>query len=164
MKIKLLLLPLLAFCLLAISATSTQRNYAAIPVEVQSTNHAPVVSNEMKVEKFTFFQKIFFKLFVRKSKVGDEGKAERLSSTSLFLGIASWALLLLGLAVPYVAIASIPAGIAAMITGSSALRQGTSKEGQAKTGKGLGLGVLITLGALLIVAAIAVASWSSSWN
>src|SRR3954452_12303586 len=102
MKIRLLLFPLLTFYLLAISATTIHKNYATVSGKTRVSGHAPVASVNMKAKKLSFFKKIFLKLFVRKSKAADESKAGKLSSTSLFLGIASWALLLLGLAVPYV--------------------------------------------------------------
>ncbi len=80
------------------------------------------------------------------------------------MGIAACAFLVLGLFVPYVILAAIPAGIAANITGGSALRNGTAKEGKAKTGKALGLGSLIAFAVVLILAVIVAAAYLSSWN
>lgn len=164
MKTKILLSPLFGIYLLLISATSIEQKDTTISVKSQVTTEIPVASTEVKFKKLNFFQKVIFKIFVRKDKRADESKADKLASTSLSFGIGSWITLLLGLALPYVAFACIPLGIAAMITGKSALKQGTSKEGRAKTGRGLGLGALITLGILLIIAAIVISAWSSSWN
>lgn len=75
--------------------------------------------------------------------------------------IAACAFIVLGLITPYpyVILAAIPAGITTMVTGKSALRQGTSKEGAAKTGKALGLGVLLAFAVALIAAVIFIYSW-----
>ena len=64
---------------------------------------------------------------------------------------------------PYVILAAIPAAITAMITGGSALRNGTAKVGKAKTGKALGLGARIAFAVLLLVAVVAIAAyWDNS--
>lgn len=94
----------------------------------------------------------------------DEVKADKLADTSLAFGIAACAFLVLGLFVPYVILAAIPAGITAMITGGSALRNGTVKVGKAKTGKALGLGALIAFAVLLLLAVVALAAYMNSWN
>jgi len=95
---------------------------------------------------------------MKKYKSAHGVNADKLASTSLLLGIFSWGFLLLGLAVPFVILLSIPTGIAAMITGGSAVRNKTSQMGKARMGKGLGLGALITFALLLIIAAIIIAS------
>ena len=46
-----------------------------------------------------------------------------------------------------------------MITGGAAFRKGTKNIGKAKTGKGLGMGVLIAFGVLIIAAAIILSSY-----
>ena len=164
MKIKLVLFPLLGIYLLLISATAIEIKDTTASVNNQVTTTIPAASTEVKFKKLNFFQRVIFKIFVRKDKLIDEGKGDNLASTSLSLGIGTWITLLLGLAVPYVILASVPLAIAAMITGKSALNNGTSKEGRAKTGRGLGLGGLITFAVLLIIAAIVVSSWSGDWN
>ena len=113
----------------------------------------------LKVHKLNFFQRLIVKFFIKKNNPADGTKADKQASTSLLLGIGACAFILLGLFVPYVILASIPTGIAAMITGGSAVRNKTSLVGKARTGKALGLGALITFGVLLILAAIVVSSW-----
>jgi hypothetical protein len=66
--------------------------------------------------------------------------------------------------VPYVIFACLPAAIVAMVLGGSAMRNNTNLVGKARTGKALGLGALIAFGVLLIIAAIVVASFLSSWG
>ena len=107
-----------------------------------------------KTRKLNFFQRLALRLLMKKYKSANGVNADRLASTSLLLGIFSCGLLLLGLFVPFVILLSIPAGIFAMITGGSAVRNKTSQMGKAKTGNALGLGALITFALLLIIAAI----------
>jgi hypothetical protein len=73
--------------------------------------------------------------------------------------VAACVFFVLGLLIPYVFLASVPASIAAMITGSSAVRNKTSFVGKAKTGKALGLGVLIAIGVLFLALVILISSF-----
>lgn len=111
-----------------------------------------------KTRKLNFFQRLALRLLMKKYKSANGVNADKLASTSLLLGILSCGTLLLGLFVPFVILLSIPTGIAAMITGGSAVRNKTSQMGKAKTGKALGLGALIAFGLLLIIAAIVISS------
>ena len=163
MKLKLWLFPLFGIYLLLVSATTIKIEEKSVPVETQLSAVMPATAHSVKVHKLNFFQKLVFKLFVSKNKQSDTEKADKLASTSLGLGLGAFAILILGLFVPYVILGTVPLGIAAMITGSSALRGGTSQTGKAKTGKAFGLGSLITLGVLLILAAIVIAAWANSW-
>ncbi len=115
-------------------------------------------SKFLKTHKLNFFQRLMVKILAKKNKLVKSANADKLASTSLLLGIGACAFLVLGLFIPYVILATLPAGIAAMITGGSAIRNRTTLVGKAKTGKGLGLGALIAFGVVFIVVAIAVAS------
>ncbi|MCW3109733.1 MAG: hypothetical protein JWQ09_4239 [Segetibacter sp.] len=163
MKKRYLLFPLLAISLFLISATSIEKKENTMAGEPQLITATPMTVNKV-VHKQNFFQRLMVKLFVRKNEQVDKSKADNLASTSLFLGIGACALLLLGAVVPLMAFASIPLGIAAIVTGGSAIKQGTSEEAKAKTGKGLGIGALITMTVLLILGAIILASWNMNWN
>jgi hypothetical protein len=61
-------------------------------------------------------------------------------------------------------LATIPTGIVALATGSSALKSGTKEAGKARTGKTLGLASLIAMGVLLLLAVILVAAFLGSWG
>ncbi len=79
---------------------------------------------------------------------------------SFNLGLASIGLLVIGLFVPYVIIGSFIAAVLAIVTGGMA----TKKDGEnkkAKAGKLMGWITLGALALLIIVAAVALASWSS---
>ena len=115
-------------------------------------------SNVLKAHKLNFFQRLMVKFLIKKNELLNGTRADKLASTSLGLGIGACASILLGLFVPFIILAAIPTGIAAMITGGSAVRNKTSMVGKARTGKGLGLGALITFAILLIVAAIIISS------
>ena len=161
MKLRLRIFPTLAIYMLLVSATCIEKRDTSI-VNRESltiTNHKN--SNVLKVRKLNFFQRLIVKIFLKKNKLADGTKADKLASTSLLLGVGACAFLLLGLFIPYVILLSIPAGIAAMITGGSALRNKTSLVGKARTGKGLGLGALIAFAVVLIVAAIVFTAWVS---
>jgi hypothetical protein len=112
-----------------------------------------------KTHRLNFFQRMLVRHYLRKHAIKNSANPDKLASTSLTLGIIACGCLLLGLFVPGVIFATIPAGIAAMITGGAAVRQKTSAEGKARTGKGLGLGALITVGLILLLAAIVIAAW-----
>ena len=161
MKLRLRIFPILAIYMLLVSATCIEKRDTSI-VNRESltiTNHKN--SNVLRVRKLNFFQRLIVKIFLKKNKLADGTKADKLASTSLLLGVGACAFLLLGLFIPYVILLSIPAGIAAMITGGSALRNKTSLVGKARTGKGLGLGALIAFAVVLIVAAIVFTAWVS---
>ena len=144
--------------MLLISATCIEKRDTSIvnkqTLTITNNNNYKLV----KVHKLNFFQRLIVKLLIKKKRLAEGTKADRLASTSLLLGIGACAFILLGLFIPYIILASIPTGIAAMITGSSAIRKKTSLEGKARTGKGLGLGALIAFGLILILAAILVSS------
>ncbi len=164
MKTQLCLFPLLGIYLFLISAACIERKENQMPVQNQVVAEMPIAANQVTTYRLNFFQRLMLKLFVKKEKQVDESKADKLAVTSLFLGIGAWALFLSALAAPVLAVVSIPLAIGAMITGSSAIRQGTSKAGKAKTGKGLGLGALITIAVLTIIGAIFIAGGGLDWN
>ncbi|CAA9536023.1 MAG: hypothetical protein AVDCRST_MAG96-3916 [uncultured Segetibacter sp.] len=164
MRWKLLLFPAACIYLLLISATSVQINQKHVATEYEYKADLPLASNTIKAQKLNFFQRLMMKVFLKKYKTTDEVKADKLANTSLALAVAAFGVHVLGLLVPYLILATIPAGITAMITGGSALRNGTAKIGNAKTGKALGLGSLIAFAVLLIVVSIAVAAFWGAWN
>jgi hypothetical protein len=157
MRLKLQLLPLLGMFFL-LASFSYVKKADKPPIDKTSTaltTNAPV----LKVRKLNFIQRFVVKLLIKKNKRLTSGQADKLASASLTLGIIACGTLLFGLAVPFIILLTIPAGIAAMITGGSAVRNQTTKIGKAKTGKGLGLGALIAFGVLLILAAIILAAF-----
>ena len=139
----------------AVCIEKTSSPLAPAPIEGISNSGAV---HSTKAHKLNFFQRWALRILMKKYKSAHGVNADKLASTSLLLGIFSWGFLLLGLAVPFVILLSIPTGIAAMITGGSAVRNKTSQMGKARMGKGLGLGALITFALLLIIAAIIIAS------
>lgn len=158
MRIQLKMLPLLCVYLMLISATSIK--IAGTPGLHPQNNMAITLRNDdvMKVHGLNFFQRLLVKYVLKRSKRSDV-RADSLASTSLWLGVSACGLLLLGLFIPYIILASVPVAIAAMITGGSALRNKTSLIGKARTGKALGLGALIAFGVILLAAAIILASY-----
>jgi hypothetical protein len=156
------LLPVIGIYMILVSATCIVKRDTTAVYQQGITLRDPNHSGVLKTHKLNFFQRLMLKAFLRKDKLKNGNKADGLASTSLLLGIGACGFLLLGLFVPYIIFASVPAGIAAMITGSSAIRKKTSLTGKAATGKGLGLGALIAFGVILIVAAIMVAAFFGS--
>ena len=158
MKLRLQIFPMLGIYMLLISATHiVKKDTATVTTQnIIITGHHN--SNLLKVHKLNFFQRLIVKLYLIKNKLANGTKADNLASTSLLLGIVACGFILFGLFIPYAILATIPTGIAAMITGGSAIRNKTSLVGKARTGKGLGLGALIAFGILLILAAIVLSS------
>ncbi|MEO9032571.1 MAG: hypothetical protein ABI285_04965 [Ginsengibacter sp.] len=159
MKLSFKMFPLLCMYLLLISATSIKTSPASLVNMQNNTIAQPENTTVVKVHKLNFFQRLLLKFIIKKNKKEAGVRADQLASTSLLLGVAACVLLVLGLLIPYVIVAAVPASIAAMITGGSALRNKTSLVGKAKTGKALGLGALIAFGVLLIAAVILVSSF-----
>lgn len=158
MNVKLKIIPILGIYILLISANciikkdSTVDNRQNITITNNSSSHF------QKAHKLNFFQRLGLKLLLRKNRRLNGPNADKLASTSLWLGIGACGFILLGLFIPFIILFSVPAGIAAMITGGSAIRNKTSLVGKAKTGKGLGLGALIAFGLIILIAAIVIAS------
>lgn len=129
----------------------------------------PVVSakpslpnNSIQRQKPNFFQRLLLKITGNSAATNESPTADKTANISLGLGIASWATLFLILIPTAVCLISIPLGIAAIITGNNALRNGTKKTTAARLGRGLGWGAIVGFAVLIIVAAIAVSSWD--WN
>ena len=158
-KLRFQIFPMLGIYLLLISARCIEKADTSLVNKQNITITNQKDSRLLKVHKLNFFQRLIVKFFIKKNKLADGSKADKQASTSLLLGIGACGFILLGLFVPYVILASIPTGIAAMITGGSAVRNKTSLVGKARTGKALGLGALIAFGVVLILAAIVVSSW-----
>ena len=164
MKFKVWLFPVICIYCLLISATSIKvspkhSNAGGKPIS-EIISH----SNTVSPTKLNFFQRLIARLLIKKYKKAhreDNSKADNLANTSVVSGIAAAGFMVLGFFVPFVILASIPAAIIAMITGGAALRKGTKNIGKAKTGKALGLGVLIGFAVLIIAAAIILSN--SDW-
>ena len=156
MKLKQGFLLLLLISFLSIAATTEK----VVPIAITTDTGTPVVypmaTQEVNQKKMNFFERILFKLAVKKlMKAADTEKADRQASSALVFGIAALGTLLLGLLVPYVIFAAIPTGIVAMVLGKQALTVGTKYPVKAKLGKTFGLVSLILFGALIILVAIA---------
>ena len=115
-------------------------------------------SNLLKFHKLNFFQRLVLKLYLKNNQLRNGGKAYKLASASLWLGIGACALILVGLLFPYLILLALPAGIVAMITGNSALRNKTSSVRKARMGKAFGLAAIIVFAALLFVVALILAT------
>lgn len=160
MKLKQGFLLLLLISFLSIAATTEK----VVPIAITTDTGTPVVypmaTQEVHQKKMNFFERILFKLAVKKfMKAADTEKADRQASSALVFGIAALGTLIIGLFVPYVALAAIPAGIVAMVLGKQALTGGTTNPAKAKIGKTLGLVSLIGFAFILLLAVIVVASW-----
>ncbi len=154
MRLPFKILFLLSLTVLLTSAVCIEKTSSPLaPAQVEGISN-PGTLHSTKARKLNFFQRWALRILMKKYKSAHGVNADKLASASLLLGIFSCGFLLLGLFVPFVILLSIPAAIAAMITGGSAVRNKTSQMGKARTGKALGLGALITLALLLIIAAI----------
>lgn len=164
MKSRLLLFPLSCICLLFISATCIE----SVPANTAGSNLVAVIipaqTPVKKAHKLNFLQKLVLKFYLKKNKLAEDAKADKLAKTSLLLGIAACGFIVLGLVIPYVIFGALPAGIAAMITGGNALDRKTALTSKAKLGKGLGLGALIAFGVVVLAAALIIAAWFGGWN
>lgn len=153
MKIIYSLFPFLGIYLFLISAIYIERKENPKPGEAQV---AAVISMNANIvtPKLNFFQKLSLKLFIRKNEQAETTKADKLALTSLILGIGAFSFFFLGYGFPFLFVGVIPLAIAAFITGRSAVKQGTTRVGIAKTGKGLGIVAIILLALFLIVGVI----------
>ena len=159
MKLITRLLPILGIYVILTSSVCIVKPIAPVANAENITTQGKVI--KLKNHKLNFFQRLIVKIYLKKHKLLEDIKADKLASTSLWLGVGACAAILLGLFIPYIILAAIPTGIAALITGGAAIRNKTSQVGKARTGKGLGLGALIAFGLLLIAAAILLAAfWS----
>ena len=154
-----LLLVLLSF--LSIAATTEKVLPSATKTTTETPAVYPMATDEVHQKKMNFLERILLKLSIKKfKKVADTEKADRQASSALVFGIVALGTLLIGLVVPYIALAAIPAGIVAMVLGKQAVVGGTTDPAKAKIGKTLGLVSLIGFAFILLLAAIVVASWS----
>ena len=155
-----LLLVLISF--LSIAATIEKVPPLTITPSTETAVVYPLATEEVRQKKMNFFERILFKLSIMKfKKAADTEKADRQTRSALIFGIVALGTLLIGLVVPYIALAAIPAGIVAMVLGKQAVVGGTTDPAKAKIGKALGLVSLIGFAFILLLAAIVVASWSS---
>ena len=160
MKLQQSILFLLFISFLSIAATTDK----ALPIATTNGTETPVVypmsTQEVHQNKMNFLQRLMFKLAVKKfKKAADTEKADRQANSALVFGIAAMSTLIIGLFVPFVALAAIPAGIVAMVLGKQAVIGGTKDPAKAKIGKTLGLVSLISFAFILLLAVILVASW-----
>jgi hypothetical protein len=156
--IKLLLL--LSLTMFTLTSATIQSTPAATSQSEASTPVVyPLAQNDVRAGKLNFFQRLMFKLAVRKYRKVDVDKADGQARSSLVFGITAMTAFLAGLFIPYIAILALPAGIVAIALGSSALSNGTNETAKARLGKGLGWGSVIALAAVLLLAVIIVASW-----
>ena len=161
MKAKLWILPVVCMYLLLISASTTSIKTDSVSAAKQVVVETPAANSAAKAQKLNFFQRAMLKHVSKKYKLDDTDtiKADQQARTSLILGLTAVALLVIGLFVPIVTLASVPAAVVAMVMGGAALRGGTKYVGQAKNGKGLGLGALIAFGVLVIAVVLAFSAW-----
>jgi len=157
MKLSFHIFILVCLSVLLTSAVCINRSDIS-PAAAQSDVVSNPGNNQLhKARKFNFFQRLGLRLLMKRYKSGKGVNADKLANSSLLLGILACSLILLGLLVPVLLILAIPAGVAAMITGGSAVRNKTSLVGKAKTGKAFGLAALIAFGLLLILVILALA-------
>ncbi|HUZ58203.1 MAG TPA: hypothetical protein VMU83_05425 [Hanamia sp.] len=163
MRLRFQILPMLCIYLILISATPIlKRDLSKISKHTitLSDHNNP---NLLKFHKLNFFQILIVKFYLTKNKLQNGIKADKLASASLVLGIGACGLIFLSLLFPYSILLALPVGIAAMITGHSAIRNKTSFVGKARMGKILGFAAVIIFAALLVlVALILISSGGSS--
>lgn len=163
MKLKLWVLPVVCLYFLLISASTTSNENIPVVAEKEVVKEAAPELTVKKEMKLNFFQRAILKHAAKKYKLDEKDTvtADKNAKLALILGASALGLLIIGLFVPYVIFASIPAGIMAMIFGSSALREGTQQGNKARMGKGFGLSALIGFGVVLLLALIWIASWGA---
>ncbi len=160
MKVPQAFLLLLFISFLSLSATTEKVLPLATSTGTDASIVYPMATEQVHQKKMNFFQRLMFKIAVKKfKKAEDTAKADRQATSALIFGIAAMGTLILGLFVPYVALAAIPTGIIAMVLGKQAVNAGTNDPAKAKIGKTLGLVSLIGFAFILLLAAIIVASW-----
>lgn len=160
MKLPLSFLFLVFISFSSLAATTEKTLPVANPSGTEAPAIYPMATEQVHQKKLNFFQRLMFKLAVKKFKKADDtAKADRQATSALVFGIAAMGTLILGLFVPYVALAAIPTGIVAMVLGKQAVNSGTNDPAKAKIGKTLGLVSLIGFAFILLLAAIVVASW-----
>ena len=155
--------PMLCMCLFLISATPIiKRDSSRIDKHsITLTYHNN--SNLLKFHKLNFFQRLMVKFYLKKNKMRNGIKADKLASASLWLGIGACLLILFGFLFPYLILLALPVGIVAMITGNSALRNKTSSVKKARMGKEFGLAAIIVFAALLFLVALILVSSGGSY-
>jgi hypothetical protein len=160
-------------CILCITVTYGAPTFSAAPAAM-SDMAVPLTTEDLlslspkNFEKLTgqrlsFKEKIAYKIMQWKlqkqlkaleKEDGDISKAERHSKNALFCGIATWGLLLLGIAIPIMGILSIPFAISAIIYGAVSLNKTPNNT---RSILGIVLGglyvVLFALALLLLIAA-----------
>ena len=154
---------LLLMSFLSIAATTEK----VLPLPAPTATEAPIIypaaTEQVQQKKMNFFQRMLFKMAVRKfRKAEDSGKADRQGTAALIFGSVALASLILAFVVPSLVLffAAIPTGIIAMVLGKEAVKGGTKDPAKAKIGKAFGLVSLILLATLTIIAAIAVSNWN----
>lgn len=158
LKLQPSIIVLLFMSLISLSAkTSTTEPLLNTPV-TETTAANPLAASTVGQHKLNFFERVIQKLGIKKYRVADTEKADRRAKSSLIFGIVAAGTLLLGFVAPILFLLTIPAGLVAILNGSSALNSETTLTAKAKTGKALGIGALIGLVVLVVVAVIAVAS------
>jgi len=122
--------------------------------ELKQNNHSTITNT--KHEKQSFFQKVWHKLFFKKYRADSD--PDRKASTSFVCGFLGFISLVAVFANPFIALASIPLSIAAIIIGNQALKEGTNKESTAKAGKTFGIVNLVLIAVGTVVGLIAISS------
>lgn len=154
-----LLLVLISF--LSISASTEKVLPMATTSSTGTTIVYPVVKAEAHQKKLNFFQRLVYKIAVKKfGKAADTEKADRQATSALIFGIAAMSTLIIGLFVPYVVLAALPTGVIAMVLGKHALESGTQNPLKAKIGRTLGFVSLLGFLFLLVLVVIAVSSYN----
>ena len=161
MRLRLYIVPVVGIYMLLVSATIVQKD-TTIAHKQNITIKAVSGAHAFKAYKLNFFQRIIVKFLLKNKKLKKNIDADKLASVSFLLGIAACAFLLLSLFIPYLIVAALPAAIAAITMGGSAVRNNTSLVRKAKTGKALGLGALILFGIILIIVVAILATMGSS--
>ena len=151
--------------LFSFAAFSSGARAASLPA---SPEPVPAVASSGKTVaarnfKLGFFKKLLLRIYMKKMAkkfhaAGGTADADKKANASLVFGIAAIVFLFIP---TYTIFLVIPLGILAMVFGNQALKEGTSKELNAKLGKGFGLGALIAFLVLLLIAVIVITS--SPW-
>ncbi len=162
MSLRLQILPMLSIYIFLISATPIVKRDTSKVNEQSVTLSNHYNSGLLKFHKLNFFQRLMVKFYLRKNKLQNSIKADKLASASLWLGSGACGLIILSLLFPYSVFLALPAAIAALIAGHSAIRNKTSYVRKARMGKALGLVAVIIFAALfLVVTSILISSGGS---
>ena len=164
MRLRIRIFPILFIYLFLISAIPIVRRDSSKINKHSITLTYHNNSNLQKFHKLNFFQRLIVKFYLKRNKLQNVTRADKLASASLWLGLGACGLVLFGFLFRYLSflalpvLLALPVGIVAIITGNTALRNKTSSVRKARMGKAFGLVAIIVFAALVLVIALILAT------